>query len=122
MRECWRPNPRRRAAGAKIVWIGDEHKADVGRLHVLFRRENPTTEKQDFELLPKRTNPGRYIGALIDDGRLQLIAARGDRFELVASYRVAAGDTYAPPVPLPNGFLVKDLKRLTFWSLTPPVP
>jgi hypothetical protein len=37
--------------------IGDEHKANVGRLHVLFRRENPTTEKQDFELLPKRTNP-----------------------------------------------------------------
>jgi len=65
--------------------------------------------------------PG-YIVALIDDGRLQVIAARGDRFELVASYRVAEGDTYAPPVPLPNGFLVKDLKMLTFWSLTPPVP
>ena len=45
--------------------VGDEHRATVGRLHVLFRRENPTTEKQDFELLPKRTNPGRYIGALI---------------------------------------------------------
>ena len=33
---------------------GDKHPEDVGRLHVLFRRENPTTEKQDFELLPKR--------------------------------------------------------------------
>ena len=32
--------------------IGDKHPASVGRLHVLFRRENPTTEKQDFELLP----------------------------------------------------------------------
>jgi hypothetical protein len=45
--------------------INDKHAADVGRLHVLFRRENPTTLKQDFELLPKRTGKGRYIGALI---------------------------------------------------------
>lgn len=45
--------------------LEDKHAPGVGRLHVLFRRENPTTEKQDFELLPKRTNPGRYIGALI---------------------------------------------------------
>ncbi len=45
--------------------INDKHPLDVGRLHVLFRRENPTTEKKDFELLPKRTGKGRYIGALI---------------------------------------------------------
>ena len=45
--------------------IGDKHPRDVGRLHVLFRRENPTTTKQDFVLLPKRANKGRYIGALI---------------------------------------------------------
>jgi outer membrane protein assembly factor BamB len=65
--------------------------------------------------------PG-YIVALIDDGRLQIIAARGDRFELAASYRVAEGDTYAPPILLPDGLLVKDLKTLTCWSLTrPPV-
>jgi hypothetical protein len=45
--------------------LEDSHPADVGRLHVLFRRGNPTTEKQDFELLPKRTGKGRYVGALI---------------------------------------------------------
>lgn len=45
--------------------IGDKHPADVGRLHVLFRRENPTTLKQDFELLPKRTQKGRFMGAVI---------------------------------------------------------
>ena len=45
--------------------IGDNHARDVGRLHVVFRRENPTTEKQDFVLLPTRNNKGRYIGALI---------------------------------------------------------
>jgi hypothetical protein len=60
--------------------------------------------------------PG-YIVALINDGRLQIIAARGDRLEQAASYRVAGNNTYAPPVLLPNGFLVKDLTTLTFWSL-----
>lgn len=45
--------------------VGDEHPANVGRLHALFRRENPTTEKRDFELLPKRSGQGRYIGSII---------------------------------------------------------
>jgi len=45
--------------------IADKHPADVGRLHVLFRRENPTTMKKDFVLLPQRKNKGRYMGALI---------------------------------------------------------
>lgn len=45
--------------------LGDKHPDDVGRLHVLFRRENPTREKVDFELLPQRTNKGRFIGSII---------------------------------------------------------
>lgn len=45
--------------------LGDQHPADVGRLHVLFRRENPTAEKKDFELLPQRKQKGRFIGSVI---------------------------------------------------------
>jgi len=45
--------------------IGDEHPDDVGRLHALFRRENPTTLAEDFELLPQRTGKGRLIGSVI---------------------------------------------------------
>jgi len=45
--------------------VGDQHPADVGRLHVCFRRENPTTLKKDFELLPERTQRGRFIGSVI---------------------------------------------------------
>lgn len=65
--------------------------------------------------------PGHVV-ALINDGQLQIIAARGDRFEKVASFRVAESDTYAPPVLTGEGFLVKDLQTLTFWSLTAPLP
>ena len=45
--------------------IGDSHGPDVGRLHTLFRRENPTTLTEDFTILPKRTGKGRYIGAVL---------------------------------------------------------
>jgi hypothetical protein len=45
--------------------LGDKHPKNVGRLHVLFRRENPTTEKKDFELLPQRLQKGRFIGSVI---------------------------------------------------------
>jgi hypothetical protein len=45
--------------------LGDEHPDDVGRMHVLFRRENPTTEGKDFEILPLRKNKGRYLGTVI---------------------------------------------------------
>ncbi len=45
--------------------LGDRHPDDVGRLHVVFRRENPTTETKDFELLPLRKNKGRYLGTVL---------------------------------------------------------
>ncbi len=60
--------------------------------------------------------PG-YMVALINDGDLQIIAASGDGFKKVASYRVAESPTWAPPVLLEKGILVKDAKTLTLWSL-----
>jgi D-arabinan exo alpha-(1,3)/(1,5)-arabinofuranosidase (non-reducing end) len=45
--------------------LHDPVAADAGRLHVLFRRESPTTLKKDFELLPKRVGRGRFIGSLM---------------------------------------------------------
>ncbi len=45
--------------------LGDKHPSDIGRLHVLFRRENPTTQRKDFELLPQRNQKGRFIGSVM---------------------------------------------------------
>ncbi len=45
--------------------INDVHPKDVGRLHVCFRRANPTTLGQDFELMPQRNGKGRFIGAVV---------------------------------------------------------
>jgi D-arabinan exo alpha-(1,3)/(1,5)-arabinofuranosidase (non-reducing end) len=43
--------------------LGDELPAEVAYFHARYRRENPTTPKQDFEVLPKIEGRGRYLGA-----------------------------------------------------------
>jgi hypothetical protein len=63
--------------------------------------------------------PGHVV-ALVNNGELKIIAARGDRFETVASYRVSESPTWAHPVLLESGILVKDSQRLTLWSLAGP--
>ena len=63
--------------------------------------------------------PGHVL-ALINRGELRVIAARRDRYEQVASWRVAKDGTWAPPVLLQNGILTKDTETLTFWSLKSP--
>ncbi|MBE3143130.1 MAG: DUF2961 domain-containing protein [Planctomycetes bacterium] len=45
--------------------LEDKLPAKFGRLHAIYRRENPTTLKQDFEILPKRTGSGRFLGCVI---------------------------------------------------------
>ena len=59
--------------------------------------------------------PG-YVVALVNDGTLQILAANRKQFKKVASYRVAERPTWAPPVLLNRGFLIKDNQMLTFWS------
>ena len=92
---------------------------DKGRLFCLdtktgeVRWQGPPRTGQNVAFL---AIPG-HIVALINDGQLQVIAATGDRFEKVASYRVAESATWAPPVLLQNGVLVKDNQTLTLWSL-----
>lgn len=45
--------------------LNEDHSDTVGRLHTNFRRANPTTMKEDFELMPKRTGKGRFIGSVM---------------------------------------------------------
>jgi outer membrane protein assembly factor BamB len=58
-----------------------------------------------------------HIIALLDNGQLQIIAAGGKEFKKVASYTVAESPTWAAPVLLENGILIKDRDSLTYWSL-----
>jgi outer membrane protein assembly factor BamB len=60
--------------------------------------------------------PGHVV-ALINDGQLQVIAASGEGFKKVASYRVSKTPTWAPPVLLESGVLIKDGQTLSRWSM-----
>jgi hypothetical protein len=42
--------------------IGDEHGADTGYFHAYFHRENPTSLRKDFEILPHVEGRGRFLG------------------------------------------------------------
>jgi hypothetical protein len=92
---------------------------DKGRLYcldiktgdVLWRGPGRTGAHATFLAIPD------HVLALTDSAELKVIAARGDRFEQVASYRVAESPTWAPPVLLKDGLLIKDKETLTYWSL-----
>jgi len=45
--------------------LADSLAEPFGRLHILYRRENPTTLKKDFVILPKRTGMGRFVGCVL---------------------------------------------------------
>jgi hypothetical protein len=42
--------------------IGIDHPKDTLYFHTIWRRENPTTLGRDFEILPKVTGRGRFLG------------------------------------------------------------
>jgi hypothetical protein len=45
--------------------LGDKHPANAMYLHAFYRRENPTTIKKDYEILPSIQGRGRYLGTNI---------------------------------------------------------
>ncbi len=45
--------------------LGDKQPADMLYFHAYYRRENPTTIQKDYEILPKISGKGRYLGANI---------------------------------------------------------
>ena len=61
--------------------------------------------------------PGQLI-ALNDTGVLQAVKANGAAFSPLATWKVSDQPTWAPPVLLSNGVLVKDRETLTFWAFS----
>lgn len=42
--------------------VGEDHSENIMYLHAHWRRERPTTMKQDYEFLPKVAGRGRFLG------------------------------------------------------------
>jgi hypothetical protein len=45
--------------------LGDAHDADTLYFHSHWQRENPTTLRRDYEILPRVAGRGRYLGATL---------------------------------------------------------
>ena len=58
-----------------------------------------------------------HLVALMNDGELKIFSAAGKDTKQVASYRVSGKPTWAPPVVLGDGFLIKDQNTLARWKL-----
>ncbi len=76
-----------------IIWLGPGRRGD-----------NAT-----FLSIPQ------HIITLIDTGELLVISTEGDELETVASYTVSDQPTWAAPVLLDSGFLIKDRGTLARW-------
>ena len=72
--ELWNAAPVRQILYYQIDYtLQAELPDDLGLLHATFRRENPTTLKQDFVIAEGLRGPGRFLGCnvgvrVVDDG------------------------------------------------------
>ena len=57
-----------------------------------------------------------YVMGLFGEGELQVIVASPDGYQKAASWMISEEYTWAAPVLLKNGILIKDQRHLTFWS------
>jgi outer membrane protein assembly factor BamB len=55
--------------------------------------------------------------SLDNEGKLTVAKANGKAFELIHEYTVAESATWAHPLVLPDGVLVKDVKTLARWGI-----
>ena len=91
---------------------------DTGRLFCLdvasgeVKWEGPPRTGQNVTFL---TVSG-YVLALINDGRLRVLKATDESYQSVAEYRVADSPTWAAPVLLPKGLLIKSKQKLIYWK------
>lgn len=53
---------------------------------------------------------------LNNDGELIVAKPSGSAFEQIRKYKVADSATWAHPLPVPSGFVIKDVSTLAFWS------
>ncbi|MEL6109088.1 MAG: PQQ-binding-like beta-propeller repeat protein [Planctomycetota bacterium] len=91
---------------------------DTGRLFCLdvasgeVKWEGPPRTGQNATFL----TVAEYVLALINDGRLRVLKATDESYQQVAEYRVADSPTWAAPVLLRSGLLIKSKQKLTFWK------
>ena len=84
---------------------------------------NPTDGKIFWQGDPRTAQNAMFLSfknhvlALTNHGKLNIFLSSGKEFKNVASYKVSDDQTWAPPVLLNDGLLIKDSQNLTYWNL-----
>jgi hypothetical protein len=60
---------------------------------------------------------GSVLFALTPTAQLIVFEPSDKEFKQIASYKVAAGDTYAYPIVAGNRLFIKDKNALTLWTI-----
>jgi hypothetical protein len=60
---------------------------------------------------------GANLVVLTTDGELLVVRRTTDKYEEIKRYKVAESQTWAHPVLVPGGVLVRDAAAVTMWSL-----
>lgn len=59
------------------------------------------------------------IVILKDDGEIQILPSRAKEFNVIRTYNVSSASTWAHPVPVPSGLLIKNDNSLILWKYGP---
>ena len=62
---------------------------------------------------------GAHLVVLTTDGELLVVRRNPDKYEEVRRYQVAEAATWAHPVVLPDGLVIRDADSIAVWSLNP---
>lgn len=87
------------------IFCADSHTGEI-----LWQGPERTCENATFLAFPG------HVMALLNRGELRVIKANPDGYQQAASWKVANTPTWAAPVLLPEGVLIKDREHLTMWS------
>ena len=59
---------------------------------------------------------GNRVAFLTNEARLIIVAADAEAYEPLAEYEVANSATWADPIFVPGGVLIRDVNTLRYWS------
>lgn len=84
---------------------------DSSNGEILWQSPERTGENATFLSIPG------HIIALLNNGELRVVKAQPESYEVVAKYQVSEEPTWAPPVLLSDGLLIKDKSSLIFYDI-----
>ena len=102
--------------GTLVYGFGSKRKGQLFCLDALTGAAKWTTEGRGGTSAAIQS-AGPNLIVLTTDGELLVVRRTPDRYDELRRYKVAESQTWAQPVLVPGGILIRDAKVLTLWAL-----